>query len=153
MQELDLSGLDELIDRFGGIAKKIPQMRRDMHEALAERLKEAVDTEIAVSINDSHGKIRSWQYKAVGKNGGYSAIRAINEPTGPNSPGAITNYLENGHMTRGRAYGRSKSKRPKVKVNDVPGAHFYALVRGRIVSEVMSAAEDFLSKVAKEIKG
>ena len=148
-QSLDLRGLDEIINRFETLAKEMPDLRRQMHTALSDKLKESLDAEIAVLVNDSHGTVRGWQEKAVGSGGGYAAIRAKSGESGPNSPGAITNYLENGH--RIRPVGNGKNYRPRVHVPYVNGKHFYAAVRGKILSEVMSAGEELLGKIAKEL--
>ena len=150
MQSLETKGLDELADKIGKILDEMPDRRRKLHETLAAKLKSSIAAEISVSVNDSHGKIRGWQEAAVGSGGGYAAVRAVKGATGADSPGAITNYLENGHKIR--PAGSGKNYRPRIKVPYVNGHHFYATVRGRVVSEVMAAGEDFINEIARDMQ-
>ena len=150
MQSLEIKGLDELVSRIEKVVENMPERRRKLHTTLAERLKASVDAEIAVSVNDSHGKIRSWQEAKVGSGGGYAAVRAVKGGSGADSPGAITNYLESGHKIR--PAGSGKNYRPRIRVPYVNGKHFYAAVRGRIAGEVMAAGEDFIKEIARDIQ-
>lgn len=46
--------------------------------------------------------------------------------TGPNSPGAITNYVDGGHAVRRRTANAKRSRKSRATVAAVPGRHFYA---------------------------
>ena len=101
MQSIEINGLAELDAKLQAILKELPEARRQLHERLAEMAKKEVDAQIDASgLNDSHGKIKGWQEAHVGSGGGYAAVRPQKGMTGDNSPGAITNYLENGHRIR-----------------------------------------------------
>lgn len=168
MQSLEIDELEKLVNKIEKLVDEMPDRRRKLHDKLSERLKARVDAEIAVSINDEHGKIRAWQEARVGSGGGYAAVRPTDKGTGANSPGAITNYLENGHNVRPSLVGanyRSRinmiqtkertighgSSRKKVNVPFVPGREFYAAVRGKILNEVMGTCEEFCRDIAKEL--
>lgn len=96
------------------------QAREGYHVAVGVKLKEALDRSIDASgINDEHGTVKRWQVTHVGSGGGYVAIRATSvgdekHPSpGKNSPGAITNYLENGHKVREPKTMQEKRKKDK----------------------------------------
>jgi hypothetical protein len=102
MQSINLNGLEELTKELNALLNEFPEARRKLHEEMANMAKKEVDTQIIASgIQDDKGKIREWQEEHVGSGGGYAAVRAAKGSTGDNSPGAITNYLENGHRIRG----------------------------------------------------
>lgn len=139
-----MSEMERLLKGLGELCKKSPEIKRELHTAAAERLKETVDREIIASgVNDSHGKIRGWQAKFVGSRGGYAAVRAQKGETGKNSPGAITNYLENGHRIR-TPFADYSEKRVK-------GYHFYQRASESAGREMKEVAEEFADKLADRI--
>lgn len=80
---------------------------------IGEQMQQGIQQAIAASgINDAHGKVSGWQELRYGTKGGYVAISPVTGKTGKNSPGAITNYLESGHMTQ-LGLGKSKRYDPK----------------------------------------
>lgn len=155
MQAVDTKGLQELDRALGGLLKTLPGARRELHHDLAALLKEEVDANITESVVDSRGKIRRWQQPHVGSRGGYAAIRAIGStegaPTGKDSPGAITNYLESGHKIR--LPGGGKRYRPKINVLYVNGRHFYQSTRRTAEPKAMRLARDFADRVGEGIAG
>ena len=99
MQELAV-----LSENISGLPARIDEIRRDVMKKAGEEIKQEVDWEISDSgMYDRHGKVRRWQRIYIGSGGGYAAVRSSDEESGENSPGAITNYLENGHIIRGRS--------------------------------------------------
>lgn len=153
MQNVDLSGLEELDDALSSILDEMPEMRRELHEQISEILKSEVDIQIANSgLNDTSGKIKGWQESRVGSRGGYAAVRASDSSTGKNSPGAVTNYLENGHAIRGPS-GRIKNYRPRIKKPYVDGYHFYQAARANVESRAIALAEDFVDELSKKLEG
>lgn len=126
-QSVQISGFDDLDARLDSIIHGAKDKRREIHEKIGAKMKTEVDRQIGNRINDSHGKIRSWQDKFTGSGGGYSAVRAIK---GKNERGYaygyITNALENGHRVR-------VSRRPGYKSTSkrfrVVGYGFYAAAR------------------------
>lgn len=148
MQSVSITGIEDLNDDFGKLLKRFPKMKRNFHEKAADILKRHVDNEINKSdLNDSHGKIRGWQVKYVGSKGGYAAIRATDTSSGKNSPGAITNYLENGHKIR-KPSGKNKYYKRRVKKIYVDGFHFYARASKTIENDILSLAEQFADDIA-----
>lgn len=158
MTEIEIRGMKELLKGLDELCKKSPEIKRELHTAAAERLKETVDREIIASgVNDSHGKIRGWQAKFVGSGGGYAAVRPQSDgygdmigqlkkaraQTGPNSPGAITNYLENGHRIR-TPFADYSGKRVK-------GYHFYQRASESADREMKEVAEEYADKLADRI--
>lgn len=154
MQSVDVKGLKELDRKFAEIVRKAPEGRRKFHEKMADVLKGDIDDAIMYSgINDSEGKIRRWQVARVGNRGGYAAISPTSEgPTGANSPGAITNYLESGHNIRTPGV-RSENYRPRLKIDRVSGYYFYETTSASIESRALECAEDWIDDMMKELEG
>jgi hypothetical protein len=152
---VEVKGLAELIDGFNSVVKDAPRMRRELHERMGEQLKHTVDSNIATSgLNDSRGKIRNWQDKFVGSGGGYVAVRAVATSTGPNSPGAITNYLECGHRTV-----LGSGRRPnRIRANDtrkawVDGFWFYKKSQADAKGIAEREVEKFVQQIKDRIEG
>ena len=82
MQEIKKHGFKLLEDCFTDVLLKSPEKRKELHERIAERLKNTIDAEIGSRIEDSDGKIQSWQEKAVGEKGGYAAVRPLSGKNG-----------------------------------------------------------------------
>lgn len=153
MQSIDLKDLEKFTKELNDLLDQVPGARRKLHEEIAELAKREVDEQIIASgIQDNRGKIRGWQKSYVGSGGGYAAVRPTNERTGPNSPGAITNYLESGHKIRPPS-GRGKRYRPKINVSYVEGRHFYQNAAKSIEAKAIRLAERFAEDLAKRIEG
>lgn len=156
MQSVDMSGINAFDRTLEEILNEFPEERRALHEDFSLLLKSEVDAAVSSSgINDSHGTVRRWQVKYIGSKGGYAAIRAMgsNEGalTGPNGPGAITNYLEGGHNIRTPE--SSKGYRPRIRVAYVNGYHFYQSAGTGIEAKAISMAESFAGKLESKIEG
>lgn len=150
MQSIDFSKLDKLNRDIDKLLKDFPQMRRNLHEQFADVIKSHVDSEIGNSLKDGNGKIRRWQGKYVGSGGGYAAVRTVDTSIGKNSPGAITNYLENGHKIR-RPTGKNRYYKPRRKKIYVDGFHFYAKSSKTIENDIMSIAEKFADELVNKL--
>lgn len=150
MQGIDLHILDILSDDFKNILNEFPDLRRELHQEFSEIIKSAIDVEISNSLNDKEGHIRNWQGKYVGSKGGYAAVRAVDTSTGSNSPGAITNYLENGHKIR-RPTKQSKYYKPKINKIYVDGRHFYQNTLQKCEADLINTAEKFAEDLAKRM--
>ena len=74
MPEIQQNGLDSLDRSFQELLKKTPEKRKELHERIADRLKETIDAKIVERLDDSDGKVQGWQEKAVGSGGGYTEI-------------------------------------------------------------------------------
>ena len=151
MQSIENSDLQDLSKHLNDLLEEMPNERRNLHEKLADLAKEEVDRQIASTVNDSSGKIQSWQEPHVGSGGGYAAVRATDSGTGSNSPGAITNYLENGHKIRTPS-GNLSHYRTNIHTPYVEGRHFYEASRSALESQSISLAEDFADKLAERLE-
>lgn len=144
--------IGEIAADFESLLADIPKLRRGLHEELADVLKSQLDSSISTSINDSHGTIAGWQRQLVGSGGGYAAIRPVAGISGPDSPGAITNYLESGHKTRPPG-GNNPRYRPRIKLAYVSGRHFYLKTVASVEPILISTAEAYADKLAARIEG
>lgn len=156
MQDIDTRQISDFDKVLNDLLDEFPKMRRELHEELGELAKKEVDTAIAASgLNDASGKVRRWQKAYVGSGGGYAAVRPIGSRdgggVGKNSAGAITNYLEGGHKTRGSK--AQKSKKSSLKVAYVNGYHFYQTARSSVEAKAIKAAEQFANKLAGRLEG
>lgn len=151
MQSVDLSELDRLTENMNKLLEEAPEKRRELHERLAEEAKQEVDTQISADVGGDSGKVQSWQEPHVGSGGGYAAVRASDITSGNNSPGAITNYLENGHTIR-KPSGQAKRYRPEIHTAYVDGKHFYESTRASMQSKAISIAEDFANQLAGRLE-
>ncbi len=153
MQSVDLSMFEQFDNDLKALLDEVPGRRRELHEKIAEAIKQEVDTQISNSgLSDSSGKIKKWQESHVGSGGGYAAVRATDRTIGDNSPGAITNYLENGHAIRSPSE-NSKNYRPRIKTPYVDGYHFYQSARNNVEAKAISIAEEFADEIRQRLEG
>ena len=147
---IEIRGLDEIDARLQKAIDEFSEIRREAFVALEPELKGLVDVSIDSSgLNDSHGKIKGFQDAAIGSLGGYAAVRASKASSGDdNGPGAITNYLENGH--RVRKPGKTK---PRAKMLRVPGYGFYATSRSKLPAIADRIAESIAEKLHDILEG
>ena len=156
MQSVDMEGLKQLDNDFEHILREIPNGRRQLHEEVGKAVLQDVRANIDASLNDANGHIKGIQEHHVGSGGGYAAVRAV-RGKGPHgnsdSPGAITNYLENGHAIRrpsGKAKRRRKSRATKPYVD---GRHFYAEAERNAQNVALDAAQRYVDKFADMLGG
>lgn len=156
---VNTTGLAELRTRIENANNSIPELQRAAHERLGQVLQRTVRGNISTSLNDSHGKIAGWQDVFVGSGGGYAAVRATASPAGRDGAGAVTNYLENGHIKRQRRTYVRKQKR-KIKIiraragnNWVEGRHFYQKSKSSAQQEVQREAETLANQIASSLGG
>lgn len=130
------------------IAKAFRATRKELLDEAETHMQKTVDDKIRFSgMTIRSGAIRSWQ--TLFRETGYAAVRpqaAADGPRhpspGPNSPGAITNYLESGHVVRvGRLSGRGR----------VLGFNFYERSRKDIRSYEKKLAEECAVRIAERI--
>jgi hypothetical protein len=153
MQSVDLSAFERFDDDLKALLEEVPERRRELHERIADAIKSEVDTQIANSgLNDSSGHVKDWQEQHVGSGGGYAAVRSTDKSTGDYSPGAITNYLENGHKIR-EPSGNSKNYRPRIIKPYVDGFHFYSAARNTAESKAIEAVDEYADEIAQKLEG
>lgn len=156
MQELsaDIQKLEKL---FKKITDEFPGRKKELFQKMAPALKKLLDQSIlATDINDSHGHIRGYQQYYLGSGGGYAAVRAQKGKTGRDSPGAITNYLENGHKARTRGYGstakfRTHGKGGRALQARVRGRHFYYNSTQEVEALALKLGTEFMRELEKEL--
>lgn len=147
---IEIRGLDEVDARLQKAAEAFPEIRRQVFDQAQFELRDIVFTAIDASgLNDAGWKIKSWQDNAVGSLGGYAAVRASKASSGDdNGPGAITNYLENGHRVR-----RPGKSKPRAKMLRVPGYGFYAASRSKLPAIADRIAESIAEKLHDILEG
>lgn len=141
---VDTRALKALSADLEKLLEEAPELRREYHEDVMREMERAVRDEIDRSeIDDSRGHVKSWQAGHVGSGGGYAAIRPIGSregaATGPDSPGAVTNYLEHGHRNRDDSF--------------TPGRHFYSKARAAVEVYAIRRAEGLMDAVRERVEG
>lgn len=129
----------------------ISEAKRAALDQIGKDLQNSLRGAIAGSIRDSHGKVQSWQQIYKGSGGGYVAIRPVSPPTGPHSPGAITNYLQSGHAIRPPT-GKNQRYRPRIHVVRVAGRGFYTDTAARAESIAQSACRTLEQRIKRDLE-
>lgn len=158
-QELDYTKLDLVFDRILSAEKRLPEVRAAFLERAGTELENVVRGNVSSRISDNRGKVAGWQERHIGSRYGYAAVRARrstlaeqDEANRGSTPGAITNYLENGHKIRPPG-GSAKRYRPKIKVARVSGRYFYRASRASLDALAASGAQELAKSIAKELIG
>jgi hypothetical protein len=140
-------------DKFESAIKAGRLAREEYHEAVGKKLKERMDEQIDQRLDDDHGTVKRWQVTSVGSGGGYVAVRAIKSATGANSPGAITNYLENGHKARAkRSQKWERNKSAKLPRFFVDGRGFYLGTRVYAQNIALTEAQHIVQEIEGALK-
>lgn len=141
---LEVRYTNNIGERLQGLAAEFRAVREQLLDQAGNQLEQALDRSITASgLRDIHGKVRSWQETKKGSGGGYVALRPRAGETGPNSPGAITNYLESGHKVRFPS-GRAKRYRPEVHMARARAFKFYA--------DTQPVAEEMAREMAQSVE-
>jgi len=152
VQSVEINGLDELDAKLSRILKERPARRRELHERLGDIAKSEVQGGIAASgMKNGGGRVRGWQEKHVGSGGGYAAVRAAKAPSGPDGAGAITNYTENGHKTRGATGTAKRPRQGRAKTAYVSGYGFYQKAKGSLASKALAEVNQYVGEFADEL--
>lgn len=157
MQSIEKKDLDELDAKLRSILEKFPRKRRELHERLAEYAKAAVNRQTSLRLKDTHGRVQSWQQKHVGTGGGYAAVRATDESSkrypspGPNSPGAVTNYLENGHAVRPRSAYTRLNRKSRAEQDRVAGRYMYDNAKVQMERDALVEAKKLAEELEQEL--
>lgn len=145
MPELDLSALTAFADALERAGKKFPEMRRELHEELAEAALDEVQDIMG------GGKVASWQESHVGSGGGYAAVRPKAKTFHKGyAVGYITNAIEHGHAIR-RPSGYGKNYRARIKKGYVLGKGFYRMARTKAEQITIEAAQKLLDEIANDL--
>lgn len=157
MLNVDLTRLNGLAEDFRDLARQFPAERRALMETVGERIRETVVSQIDASgLNDANGNVKRWQIVSIGSGGGYAAVRPAGKkegaPTGNNSPGAITNYLNSGHRVR-RPSGRDPSYHPRFHVVRTREFPFYEASQASAEAAALQEAQAFIDRIAERMGG
>lgn len=155
MQQRDL---EQFAREMEELVRDFPEMRREMHEKAAVRLQQEVRMQIAAKLNDEEGHVQGWQEVSVGSKGGYAKVKAKKGQTSRDSPGAITNYLENGHNARKpmkNQYERSSwaNRRTARTRAYVSGRGFYHQARKRATAVLQQEAQSLIEEARRRLGG
>lgn len=159
MQSVDLSGLDRVLCWLDGLKESHPRRKQRLLDRLGKILHQTVMRHTAASgMKNGGGRVPGWQQYHLGSRLGYTAVRAVGgaegAETGPNGPGAVTNYTENGHaIRRPSAVQRGGYRyRPRIKVAAVRGYHYYARAEGPALSACAAEAQTWSEETAREME-
>lgn len=156
MQSLSTQWIDEQIDKMDSLIKEMPELRREAHERIAQRLEAEIRSEIARSAGTSTGKMAEWQEGVVGSGGGYAAVRAKSKTYEETKKGKkyavgyITNAYASGHAIR-RPQG-GKHYRSEIKKSYVLGSKVYEKVRPKADRIALEELNNFADEVEKRLK-
>ena len=153
---IEFTGFDELDRRFADALKERPELRRQMHEEVALALLAEVRGQMAsTGVVRRTGRLEGWQEKYVGTGGGYAAVRPIGKDdgggTGPNSAGAITNYVNSGHRTRPPSDRTGARKRKRARREYVIGKYFYQVADTQAHQTAVDAANRYAERIAERL--
>ena len=156
-QSVDTADIKKMNDLVNKIHDEFRKLKYSANYNIANEMSKIVKKNIAISINDVSGKIAGWQIAGpphFNVRGGYAVIApqrnsyGTRYPSpGANSPGAVTNYLENGHSIRTIVTGRGKNKQT-TRIGNIPGRHFYKNSEKEIISYASQAYTEVLNKLA-----
>lgn len=157
MQSLDYSSVDRLLSDWESLLRELPGLKQALMEELGAAAQEEVGRNIAAAgMRDGGARIRSYQKYHVGSKRGYVAVRAIGSgdgaATGPNGPGALTNYTETGHAIR-KPSAVPHRYRARIKVARVDGYHYYSQAEGPALQRGTEAVEAFAREIARRMEG
>lgn len=156
MQSVEMTGVDELIDNFEALLRDYPDIKGNLLEQLAGKILGDVQGAIGGS-----GQVQGWQDKHVGSGRGYVAVRpkANTYKTTPGGKqyavGYVTNAVENGHRHRRPSSAKKQGYyyKPRIKVAAVPGKHFYAGTRSKLLAEGSATVRQLATIVAARLEG
>lgn len=159
MRSVDLSGLDRVLNWLDDLKENHPRRKQRLLDRLGKILHETATGQIAASgMEHGGGPLPGWQKYHLGSKLGYTAVRPVGgkegAEIGPNGPGAVTNYTENGHAIRRPAAVKRKGYRyrPRIKVAAVAGYHYYARAEGPALAACKAEAGSWSEGTAREME-
>lgn len=160
MQSVDTHDLDQLLASWNRILQDYPAAKRHLLDELGRDILQRVQGNIRSSgMQHGGGHLVAWQQYYVGKFSGYTAVRAVGSREGhrpgKNSPGAITNYTENGHATRppDRSATRSSHYQARIHRANVSGYHYYYEAKTELETMGASAVHALIADIAQRLEG
>lgn len=149
-----MAGINVITDALERTLKQFPEARRAAVERATAAIENRVRDEIGARINDSQGRIASYQRIRIGSGGGYGVVEANKgTATGSLAKGALTNYLERGHRIRSPKSSGSKGYKPRIKMAHVPGRWFYAAAEAEAERIALDQAKKVCAELAHMLEG
>lgn len=152
-----LEDVDRLLDSWGKLLEEIPEKKREVLEAVGDRILQNVRQEIG-----GQGNVAGWQERYLGSRNGYMAVRAkagefVTYKNGNRyAVGHITNAIENGHDPRppkGQERANRPKRRPRENVERVHGLMFYASVRYRLKHADPEELRQLMAEIVQGLEG
>lgn len=157
MLEVRVTGMEEIGQALEEVLASSRAMRTELHTDVGRRIKQELDINIAGSIRDSHGRIRSYQVTYVGSGGGYVSVRPGKGDTDktwrgkPLAKGALTNFLQSGHAIRTPS-GNARRYRRRIRTAYVDGRGFYTATHARADAIAMEEADAFVDRLTEMLE-
>ncbi len=144
--------LDEIVKRFGKVREMSIAEKQKMFYQIGRKVKYSLLPSQMTGIkNPEH--VVSMQKIYLGSGLGYAAVRAADTSTGANSPGAITNYLENGHRRVVPVHKKGGDYGTRELADKVKGFYFYKKTKSVLLPDVKREVEDFANSIADKLRG
>ena len=160
MQSGNLSGLDRLLNWLDDLREEHPRRKRQLLDRLGKALQRTAAEQAAASgMKNGGGRVPGWQKYHLGSRLGYTAVRPVGgkegAETGPNGPGAVTNYTENGHAIRRPSAVRRGGYRyrPRIKVAAVRGYHYDARSERSALAACEAESRAWCEEMGREMGG
>ncbi len=154
MQSIDMESFDRAFDPILEADRAFAADKAEMLATVGRAVLGDVTRHIAGSgMKNGGGRLQSWQKYYVGSKRGYVAVRAIAAGSRDNSPGAITNYTENGHRIRRPSGSAKQKRRSRAKVPAVPGYHYYRAAAAEAEQRGTAALEQLAERTARRMRG
>lgn len=149
-----MAGINVITDALERTLKKFPEARRAAVEQATTAIKGRVRGEIGARINDSHGRIASYQRERIGSGGGYGVVESDKGAASDSlAKGALTNYLETGHKIRQPKSPGAKGYHPRIKKAHVPGRWFYRAAEQDAERIALEKANEVCAELAHMLEG
>lgn len=157
--QLEVTYQSNIAETLQGLAMEFRAARAELLEQAGNRLEQALAKSITASgLQDTHGKVRSWQELVKGSGGGYVAIHPkprtyIVTKTGKKyAVGHVTNAIENGHKVRFPS-GKAERYRPEVHVARARAFKFYANTQPEVEKVERETAKAMEQRITAYLEG
>lgn len=158
MATTNVTYVDALERNLNELLQQFPDMKEEALREAGQAMLATLRTRLSgTPMADAGAKVSGWQKYYLGSRLGYVAVRPVGgkdgAATGPNGPGAITNYNESGHKIRGpKPSGKASYRyRPRIKKVHVDGYHFYYASDGAAQRAGIEALNKLARRIAEEV--
>lgn len=156
----ELKELEQFLHYYQRVMDAIPNARKEALSAAAEAVKEEVDRQIDLRLQDRNGRVKRWQQVTMGSKGGWARVKPEEmerDKWGYDSVD-ITRYLERGHKAvMSKRHGKVRAYDTKKTVRSastgeliVRGRQFYAFSNSKAQQLALAAARKVLDRIEDE---